>query len=175
MFHNSLYITILPFYCMQTMEMKHNVQFTLSLYNRPWRSRWKAQVQLYSFLNLGAWWEWAVKPRSDKFISGKETWYPLHRRFVGPQGRSGRVGKITPPQGFDPRTVQPVASRYTNWAIADHDETHSLNKQSNKTFEMWGFHGGGNKDLGKCKLVDRAKVWGEVTACGLWYIYCSLN
>jgi hypothetical protein len=27
------------------------------------------------------------------------------------------VRKISPPPGFDPRTVQPVASRYTDWAI----------------------------------------------------------
>jgi hypothetical protein len=39
--------------------------------------------------------------------------YPLHRRLGGPQGRSGRVRKILPPPGFNPRTVQPVASRYT--------------------------------------------------------------
>jgi hypothetical protein len=39
---------------------------------------------------------------------------PIAQEAFGPQGRSGRVGKITPPQGFDPRTVQPVASRYTN-------------------------------------------------------------
>ena len=25
---------------------------------------------------------------------------------------------LAPPPGFDPRTVQPVASRYTDWAIA---------------------------------------------------------
>jgi hypothetical protein len=37
--------------------------------------------------------------------------YPLHRRLSGPQGRSGRVRKISPPTGFDPLTVQPVASR----------------------------------------------------------------
>ena len=37
--------------------------------------------------------------------------------WVGPQGRSGRVRKISPPPGFDPRTVQPVASRYTDCAI----------------------------------------------------------
>jgi hypothetical protein len=30
------------------------------------------------------------------------------------QGRSGRVRKISPPPGFDPRTVQSVASRYTD-------------------------------------------------------------
>jgi hypothetical protein len=32
-------------------------------------------------------------------------------------GRSGRVRKISPPPGFDPRTVQPVASRYTDCVI----------------------------------------------------------
>jgi sugar phosphate permease len=26
------------------------------------------------------------------------------------------MGKTSPPPGFDPRTVQPVASRYTDWA-----------------------------------------------------------
>ena len=44
------------------------------------------------------------------------TWYPLYRRLGGPQGRSGQVRKISPPMGFDPRTVQPIASRYTDYA-----------------------------------------------------------
>ena len=35
----------------------------------------------------------------------------------GPQGRSGQVRKISPSPGFDSRTVQPVASRYTDYAI----------------------------------------------------------
>ena len=46
-----------------------------------------------------------------------KTRYPFYRRLGGPQGRSGQVRKISPPPGFDPRTVQPVASRYTDWAI----------------------------------------------------------
>jgi hypothetical protein len=40
------------------------------------------------------------------------TRYPLCRRLGGSQGRSGQVRKISPPPGFDPRVVQPVASRY---------------------------------------------------------------
>ena len=44
-----------------------------------------------------------------------KTRYPLYRRLGGPQGRSGRVRKISPPPGFDPRTVQPSASSYTDW------------------------------------------------------------
>jgi hypothetical protein len=46
-----------------------------------------------------------------------KTRYPLYRRLGGPQGRSGQVLKISPSPGFDPRTVQPVASRYTDYAI----------------------------------------------------------
>ena len=46
-----------------------------------------------------------------------KTRYPLYRRLDGPQGRSERVGKISPPPALDPQTVQPVASRYTDWAI----------------------------------------------------------
>jgi len=51
---------------------------------------------------------------------GKETRYPLYSRLGGPQGRSGRVWKISSPTGFDPRTVQPVESRYTDYDIAAH-------------------------------------------------------
>jgi hypothetical protein len=45
------------------------------------------------------------------------TRYPLYRRLGRPQGRSERVLKISPPPGFDPRNVQLVASRYTDWAM----------------------------------------------------------
>ena len=45
-----------------------------------------------------------------------KTRYPLYRRLGGPQGRSGQVRKISPPPGFYPLTVQPVASRYTDRA-----------------------------------------------------------
>jgi hypothetical protein len=46
-----------------------------------------------------------------------KTRYPMYRRLGGPQGRSGQLRKISHPQKFDPRTVQPVTSRYTNWGI----------------------------------------------------------
>jgi hypothetical protein len=42
---------------------------------------------------------------------------PFYRRLGGPQHRSGRVRKISPPPGFDPQTVQSVASRSTDCAI----------------------------------------------------------
>jgi hypothetical protein len=45
-----------------------------------------------------------------------KTQYPLYRRLGGPQGQSGQVRNISPSTGFDPQTVQPVASRYTDWS-----------------------------------------------------------
>jgi len=49
-----------------------------------------------------------------------KTRYLLYSRLDEPQDRSGRLRKISPPPGFHPRTVQPVASRYTDWAIPTH-------------------------------------------------------
>ena len=46
-----------------------------------------------------------------------KTRYSLYRRLGGLQGRSGRVLKISPPSRFDPRSLQPAASRYTDCAI----------------------------------------------------------
>jgi hypothetical protein len=43
-----------------------------------------------------------------------KTQYPLYRRLGGPHGQYERVWKISPAPGFDPRTVQPVESLYTD-------------------------------------------------------------
>src|SRR5215470_13144875 len=55
--------------------------------------------------------------RPGRSLPPGKTRYPLYRRLGGPQARSGQMRKISPPAGFDPRTVQPVASRYTDYAI----------------------------------------------------------
>jgi hypothetical protein len=47
--------------------------------------------------------------------------YPLDRRVGGPQGRSGRTRKISPSPGFNLRTVQPLASSYTDCTIPGHE------------------------------------------------------
>ena len=49
--------------------------------------------------------------RSGHTLPPGKTPYPLYKRLGGPQGR-----KISPPPGFDPRTVQLVGSRYTDYA-----------------------------------------------------------
>ena len=36
--------------------------------------------------------------------------------WVGPRAGLNRWGRSPPPRGFDPRTIQPVASRYTDWS-----------------------------------------------------------
>ena len=53
--------------------------------------------------------------RLGRSLPPAKTQYPLYRRLGGPQGRSGQVRKISPPPEFDPRTVQPVASRYNDY------------------------------------------------------------
>jgi hypothetical protein len=55
---------------------------------------------------MGGW----LMPRPSHFIPGKD---PVRRRPGGPEGQSGWVGKISPPPGFNPLTVQPIASCYT--------------------------------------------------------------
>jgi hypothetical protein len=57
-----------------------------------------------------------------------KTRYPMYRRLGGPQSLSRRVRKISPTPGFDPQTVQPVASRCTDSAIPVHN--HTLNKKN---------------------------------------------
>jgi len=52
--------------------------------------------------------------RADRSLPLGKARYPLYRRLVGSQGRSGQVRKISPPPGFNPRTVRPVATRNTD-------------------------------------------------------------
>jgi hypothetical protein len=47
----------------------------------------------------------------------EERKYPFYRRLRVPHGRYGRMRETSPPFVIDPRTAQPVASRYTDSAI----------------------------------------------------------
>jgi len=44
-----------------------------------------------------------------------KTLYPFYRRLGGPQGRSGQAENLIPTR-IRSRTIQPVVSRYTDWA-----------------------------------------------------------
>ena len=55
-------------------------------------------------------WGLGVQHHAPTAFLPEMTRHPLYMRVVRPQGRSGQVRKISPPPGFDPRTVQPVPS-----------------------------------------------------------------
>jgi hypothetical protein len=67
------------------------------------------------FLDHGTRRRWGVIVRPGRFLLPGKTRYPLYRRLGGRQGLSGQVRKISPPAGFDPHTVQPLASRYIDY------------------------------------------------------------
>jgi len=58
--------------------------------------------------------EWSVA-RPGRTLPPGKTRYPFYRRLGGPQGRSGRAENLVP-TGIRSRTVQPLVSRYTDWA-----------------------------------------------------------
>jgi hypothetical protein len=59
--------------------------------------------------------EWSAARPGCTLPPGKTT-YPFYRRLGRTQGRSGQARKISPKLGFDPWPVQPVDSRYNDWA-----------------------------------------------------------
>ena len=58
--------------------------------------------------------EWSAA-RPGRTLPLGNTWYPLYRSLGGPQGRSGWAEYLVP-TGIRSRTVQPVVSRFTDWA-----------------------------------------------------------
>jgi hypothetical protein len=76
----------------------------------------RVQVSLYSLSDLDTRRGFGVASRPGRSIPEGKTRYALYRRLSGRKSRSGQVRKISPPSGFDLRTVQPVGSCYTNYA-----------------------------------------------------------
>ena len=83
-------------------------------------------------------------------------WYLLYRRKGGPQSRSGRVGKISPSPGFDPRTVQNVASHYTDRVIRAPRQTWT----QRKGFRMYLV--GNSNHVDWIPLTPDSLQWGNV-------------
>ena len=50
-----------------------------------------------------------------QLVTPEKIRYPFTGGRVGPRALSGRVRKIAPSPGYDPRTLQPVASRYASY------------------------------------------------------------
>jgi len=74
------------------------------------------EVKLYPFLTKALDGGEGSASHPGRSLSPGKTQYPLYRRLGGPQVWSGEVQKISPQPGFDPGTVQPVASRCTDYA-----------------------------------------------------------
>ena len=68
------------------------------------------EVYLYSALDEDGW----SAPRPVRITPVEMTRCPLCTSLGGLQGRSARLRTVSPPPGFDPWIVQPVASRYTD-------------------------------------------------------------
>ena len=101
-------------------EMLHiKSNFTLE---RAVKARFRIEVYLYSFFNLGAILGGCSTPFPDIFTAGKETRYLYCMGLSGPQCRPGRMRKIFPLPVFDPWTVKPVASCCTDCAVQAHGE-----------------------------------------------------
>jgi len=77
----------------------------------------RVEVYLYTFFNFGARWGWVVNATLRPIYPRERPGTHCIGGWVAPQGLSGQVRKNLPSPGFDPRTVQPVASRYTDWGI----------------------------------------------------------
>jgi hypothetical protein len=80
------------------------------------KKRYRSTLSLISALDVG----WVVNGMPRQFYPRKEARYPLYRRLGEPQGRSKRARKISTPPGFDPGTVKPVASQYTDYVMPAH-------------------------------------------------------
>ena len=73
---------------------------------------------------------------------------PIVEEAVWAPDRSGRGRKISPPSKFDPRTVEPVVSPYTNWATpAPHCPVLAC-----KRYRTWGSMFLRPKDLEKLRV-----------------------
>lgn len=75
------------------------------------QERYNSNISLTLALNESGW-----TPCHGHAPHGKNC-YPLYRRPSGPEGWSGREGKISPPVGFKPQIIQLLARRYTKYDI----------------------------------------------------------
>jgi len=85
--------------------------------------------------------EWSAARPGRTLPTGK-TKYPFYRRLGGPQGRSGWTENLVH-TGNRSRTVQPVVSRYTDWATGPTD----VYKYAQKITNIMLWIGMNNTDL----------------------------
>ena len=80
----------------------------------PRRPRGGAEVWFYSFFNLGTKRVWVVNATPRLLYPWERPGTHCTGGWVGPRAGLDGYGKSRLPPGFDPRTIQPIASRYTD-------------------------------------------------------------
>ena len=90
---------------------RQSTEFTLEQATKAQRveQRHSSILSLISALDRGGW----STPRPGRFTPGKES-VLIVQQARWAQGWSRRLRKISPPPGFDPWTVQPIASQSTD-------------------------------------------------------------
>jgi len=90
----------------------HPYTGTEALY-RPYAYRGSRGISLFSFLTTPLEGVRGQRHAPAALYPGKDPVTTVQEAGWA-SGRSGQMRKISPPPGFDPRTVQPVASHYTD-------------------------------------------------------------
>ena len=97
--------------------------------------------------------EWSAA-RLGRTLPPGMTRYPFYRRLGGPQGRSGRAENLVS-TGIRFRTVQPVVSRYTDWATGPTKTMfYTPNNSVRKEWFVWSNGGKKLKYWKKCEIED---------------------
>ena len=116
-----------------------------------------------TFHEHGARRRWGIRVTPQPLFTPGKTRYPLYRRLGGSQGRSEQVWKISPPPGFDPRTVQPLGQSLYRLCYPAHAKIGIKEKLSIKT---WGKNNTMHIKVNECLEVDCVEcLW---TKCNHW-------
>ena len=80
--------------------------------------------------------------------------------WVGPKTGLEGLRKISPPPGFDPRTVRPVASLYTDWANRKLRYLNRKNEHLTVWALVWSFYWFAAMFIVLC--VTQQSIWGRI-------------
>jgi len=82
----------------------------------------RVETKLCSFFEVSTTAGWVVNAMIRQLYLLKSPGTHHIGGWVDPKGRSGQLRKIPPLPQFNPRTIQPVASRYIDYAISAHQQ-----------------------------------------------------
>jgi hypothetical protein len=105
------------FHCWDTFADDSKVKVTFAL-----EQAMKVQMGSRGIVGVGP----------SRFTPGQETRHHCTGDWVSPRTGLDGCGKISPPSGFDPRNVQPLASRYTDYGDDINDPKSPTNRNNEK-------------------------------------------